>query len=413
MKKTGTERTLPRRSATRSIRLKRLPWDDWIPGVLSRGQMHRLIKSGQIDGAIKEAADYSSIDLHLANEAYVLRFGSVKPFGDPYCASLKNLHLVRLLPDESNGIYTLIARKTYLFRLKERIGHLRRTPIFGRATAKSSIGRMDVLARLVVDGMDEYEGFDPEMISSGDMFVEITPMTFNVRVRAGSPITQLRLFKGHPNDCRINGTHLFRTVLSADDGEMMGTLSVDLTPVKIAQNEVAAFCASRQPQGSEAFPLWKQPEAIRPKPWKHWQFRQSDANLRLRIQKNRFYIIRSHEKIWLPGGVAVYCRASDETIGEMRIHYAGFVHPFFGGERDDNQRGTPLIFEVRGHDVDVSLRHREKMARLEFYRMSEDCAKLSTGSTAAYASQTLKLSQFFGMWPSNARVGNDGTVVPK
>lgn len=34
-------------------------------------------------------------------------------------------------------------------------------------------------------------------------------------------------------------------------------------------------------------------------------------------------------KLWKLG-VAVYCRPSDETIGEMRIHYAGFVHPGFG-----------------------------------------------------------------------------------
>jgi hypothetical protein len=47
-----------------------------------------------------------------------------------------------------------------------------------------------------------------------------------------------------------------------------------------------------------------------------------------------------------------------------------------------------VIFEVRGHDIDVSLRDCEKMARLEFYRMSEDC--VSEPEDSQYDNQTLK-----------------------
>jgi deoxycytidine triphosphate deaminase len=97
-------------------------------------------------------------------------------------------------------------------------------------------------------------------------------------------------------------------------------------------------------------------------------------------------------------GIAVYCRAIDETIGEMRIHYAGFAHPFFGRERADRQTGTPLIFEVRGHDVKVTLTDGEKMARLIFYRMSEDCRlpkQKTRRQKSGYENQTLKLSEFF------------------
>ena len=43
---------------------------------------------------------------------------------------------------------------------------------------------------------------------------------------------------------------------------------------------------------------------------------------------------------------------------------------FFGKNRKDKKEGTPLILEVRGHDVNVSLQDKEKMARLIFYRMS-------------------------------------------
>jgi dCTP deaminase len=103
--------------------------------------------------------------------------------------------------------------------------------------------------------------------------------------------------------------------------------------------------------------------------------------------------------------VAVYCRATDETIGEMRIHYAGFVHPFFGRERSDDTIGTPLIFEVRGHDLPVILNNEEKMAQLEFYRMSEDCEPdeevkkpVTVEGSQDYREQTLQLSKFFADW---------------
>jgi hypothetical protein len=57
--------------------------------------------------------------------------------------------------------------------------------------------------------------------------------------------------------------------------------------------------------------------------------------------------------------------------------------------------GTPLIFEVRGHQVNVSLRHGERLANLTLYRMSENAKP----EKSDYGTQTLKLSGFFSKWP--------------
>jgi hypothetical protein len=53
---------------------------------------------------------------------------------------------------------------------------------------------------------------------------------------------------------------------------------------------------------------------------------------------------------------------------------------------------------VRGHDVDANLIHGEKMARMTFYRMSEDAVPDQDTNKQAYNEQTLKLSTFFGDW---------------
>jgi hypothetical protein len=65
---------------------------------------------------------------------------------------------------------------------------------------------------------------------------------------------------------------------------------------------------------------------------------------------------------------------------------------------------------VRGHQVDVSLGNDEKMAKLQFYRMSQDCIEKKK-KRSPYDEQSLKLSDFFDSWPKKLRkVGNDGTV---
>ena len=123
-------------------------------------------------------------------------------------------------------------------------------------------------------------------------------------------------------------------------------------------------------------------------------------------------VSRSKERISLPQGVAVYCQAMDETLGEMRIHYAGFVHPFFGIERGDEKKGTPLIFEVRGHNVKVNLTDGETLARLVFYRMSEDCKK-EKNDNQDYNEQELTLSKFFEPWPKQLSRDSSNIVTEK
>jgi dCTP deaminase len=389
----------------------RHPWDDWIPGVLNQSQLTKLCQEGYVTGVDTEsnAVDLSSIDLSLSDSAFEMKDGSVKPSGQfDYDHLLKNNKLAKELRPEPDGTFLLKSKTTYVFKLRERLSRLVDSSIYGQATAKSSIGRVDVLSRLIVDGMDTYECFEPERLkgASGNMYVEITPITFHVRVKRGIPITQLRLFYGKPEDVQISSRELFRTVLEGP-GARDGSLTVHLENEQRGGIPVAAFCARSEGSIDEAVPLWVD-KGREPDPCKYWRFQEVKES-RLKIEKEQFYILRSKEKIAVPPGIAIYCRASDETIGEMRIHYAGFVHPWFGLLRNDGTVGTPLIFEVRGHQVHVSLADGEKMANLIFYRMSQDAARPDEAEDA-YGKQTLKLSKFFAEWPEKLKRNDDGTV---
>lgn len=396
------------------------PWDDWIPGVLNRSQVRKLCEQQYIERVDKsyKAIGHSSIDLSLSESAYRMTQGSVKPSASTsYESILRDSELTEEHPANGDDTFTLKAKETYVFKLRERLSRLVDSQIYGHATAKSSIGRVDVLVRLIVDGMDTYESFEPKRLAgfSGDMYVEVTPITFDVKVKPGNFLTQLRLFYGKPDNVEIkNSDELYQTVLTGP-GAKYGTLSVDLENESYGGYQVAAFLAKNRAGSEDAIPLWVE-DGKKSDPCKYWRFKESNGR-RLKIEKEQFYLLKSKEKIAVPPGIAIYCRASDETIGEMRIHYAGFVHPLFGLRRDQG-RGTPLIFEVRGHQVDVTLADKEKMANLRFFRMSEDCndeEELPGGTKvkvppSPYENQTLKLSDFFEKWPANLKVDKDGNV---
>lgn len=389
------------------------PSDEWAPGALNRRQMNQLLQTH--DGFITYSGKapkvgHSSMDLTLSSEAYEMLRGSVKPYTSPYIWSItKSAELAKSHEPLSDGSFELTRQKTYVFRLQERLeANLRNSKvIYGQATAKSSVGRVDVLARLIVDGMKTYEKFDPAGLEmgSGEMYLEITPITFNVRVRPGDSLSQLRLFYGKPHDAEVQGKELCNTIFRSPGNEE-GSLSVSLSVAEIGEPSGAkragvAIRSKPWADGRTAVPLWETDH--KPDPCDYWNIEAADEQHRLYIEKDSFYILRSKEKLYVPKAIAIYCRASDETMGEMRIHYAGFVHPYFGLFREDGTQGTPLIFEVRGHQVPVILADGEKMANLIFYRMSEDAPELSEDEkkreAEGYGSQSLTLSKFFANWP--------------
>lgn len=417
------------------------PWEKWIPGILCKRQIGQLCEEGyiKIEAPIEDMLDESAIDLSLSREAFWMKAGSVKPtVSEAYEHLIRKNGLADQLLPARDDTFFLHARNTYVFKLRERLHRaLAGSHLYGQATAKSSVGRVDVLARLIVDGMDTYERFDPAALDNqnGEMYLEITPMTFSVRVREGTSLSQLRFCYGKLNECEMHSEQLHNTILEGP-GRNGGCLTVDLSAARIRNVEAAAFCANPPEDPEDSIRLWEEDGVLKPDPCKYWKFVHAGKGNRLEIEQEKFYILRSKERITVPNGVAIYCRASDETIGEMRIHYAGFVHPMWGLRREDKKIGTPLIFEVRGHQVNVSLADTERLANLTFYRMSEDAvldralysevgkvnqlrdnpmepesSKKSADKTRSkYEDQTLQLSKFFGAWPPKLKEKSDGTV---
>lgn len=392
------------------------PWDEWAPGVLNQKQIRKLLDAEVIRTSIdrdvfKSDQGPSSFDLHITDEGYELLEGTIKPtpggnYEEDY---LQNTRFAERKSLDSDGSFQLNRGTAYVFRLAESLPGIRGTKFYGHATGKSSIGRVDVLARLVVDGMDVYDSVDPDMVK-GDLFVEVTPITFNILLRPGDALNQLRIIYGDPKYSIITENKEIEIYADTtlNNKIKFNILRVNLENEIVGGIPVAAFRAKNiddfDPNTNPSLDISTGSDKI--DPCLYWDLRPSVKGPVLTIRRDRFYILQSVEKILLPPLVAVYCRAMNEAMGEMRIHYAGFVHPYFGSESEDGL-GTPLIFEVRGHSVDVTLRHEEKLAEIDYYRMSDKPDPQPT----PYDKQTLKLSKFFSEWPDKLiPIGDEGAV---
>jgi dCTP deaminase len=86
----------------------------------------------------------------------------------------------------------------------------------------------------------------------------------------------------------------------------------------------------------------------------------------------------------------------DPSMGEFRIHYAGFFDPGFGWSSEEQSGGSHAVLEVRSHDVPLLLEHGQVVARLNYERLLARPTKLYGGDIgSSYQSQHLTLSKQF------------------
>jgi dCTP deaminase len=371
---------------------------DFRPGVLCKNQLKYLAKKNIILNSNMDEEAESAFDLHLGNKYWEMK-GSIKGIhkSSPYIQILENRTFCTG-PLKLSGKLELKKRKTYIFEIAERLefpSNINKR-LCCRSTGKSSIGRLDVLTRLITDNSQAYDVVPED--NPGALYLEVTPITFNVVVEPGLTLNQLRIYYGDlalneikPEQIKKN---LWGTVIVNNDGAVMPEdidyLTLNLDPVEFGNNR-DKFIAFKAKNNETPIDLTSN---VKVNPELFWEGIKPNTFNCIPIKKDEFYILRSKERFKLPKDIAVYCQAVSEELGEIRIHYAGFAHPGFGLFRDNDKKGAPLIFEVRGHTLNTFLRNGERLAIIKYYRMSatESIKKPS------YTDQELKLSKYFEDW---------------
>ena len=370
---------------------------DMRPGILPRHYLEEL-RDKVLFNASKIKA--SSLDLHLAQDIWEMK-GSLRLRPDLTFSQVSDDPAFVLDSCRLSKGKTLKPKTTYIIKLKEHFRNNHGYELYGQATGKSTIGRLDVLTRLIVDGSPHYDILPKDY--NGPLYVEVTPISFPVVVKEGLALNQLRLFRGEDNMSRIGGTQIPLYPRLTDSTGDPEELHLDLSAVAKCDKEVIAFTTKSDvfAEDSDKIDLSKLGTI---NPWHYWEFVQPNEQPYIEIKRDRFYILRSKERFYLPSDVGVYCQAITENLGEIRIHYAGFVHPGFGLYRID-KNGAPLMFEVRGHTVDAFLNDGELLAKIMFFRTSSEVEfsdkEIEKMRKDAYNNQELQLSKYFKPWETS------------
>lgn len=273
----------------------------------------------------------------------------------------------------------------YVVELGERV----RLPaeIYGAANPKSSTGRVDVFVRLVTDygaAFDEIRaGYE------GPIYAEISPRTFSIIVREGTSLNQLRLKRG---DCRVSDYAMLALhaetplVDAAADIEAGVGLSVRLAgrpgeTVGWRARRHAALIDMDAPGALDAEDYFESVPAPR--------------SGYIILDPDEFYILASKEALTVPPDFAAEMTAINPSLGEFRVHYAGFFDPGFGWSANGSN-GSRAVLEVRSHDAPFVLEDGQLVARLAYERMAARPGRIyGEDLRSNYQGQGLKLSKHF------------------
>jgi len=111
------------------------------------------------------------------------------------------------------------------------------------------------------------------------------------------------------------------------------------------------------------------------------------------LDPNDFYVLVTREAIRVPPTFAAEMVAYDATVGEFRVHYAGFFDPGFGW---DAPTGAKAVLEVRSHEVPFMLEHGQTVGWLRYEPMAAAPDRLYGANIgSSYQSQSLRLAKQF------------------
>jgi dCTP deaminase len=339
------------------------------------------IEAGQIQPA--------SLDLRLGRRAWRVKASFLPGARSTVQAKIEALAMHEFELGEAGAV--LETGCVYIVELMESLALRSRTSAV--ANPKSSIGRIDVFTRLITDHGPEFDRVRPNY--AGPLYAEISPRTFSILVRAGDRLNQIRIKRGTP--------------LSSDDAMRRLHERDGLTDPEIDAREirrgvpVTVDLAAGNGDGIIGYRARKHAGLIDLARLDHypveefWQPIRARADQSLVLDPDAFYILASKEAVRVPPDHAAEMLAYDTSIGEFRVHYAGFFDPGFGHAEVDAE-GTRAVLEVRSHEVPFVLEDGQRVGRLIYERLLARPDQLYGSAIGSnYQHQGLRLSKHFSL----------------
>jgi dCTP deaminase len=345
-------------------------------GVLPSQLLRGAIDAGWIDsGDYKIPADSvqpASLDLHLGEVAYRTRC-SFLPDDETVEQKLKLYKEDEIdLRDEGAVLET---KRPYIIPLIEQLALP--SDVRARTNPKSSTGRLDVFTRVITDHSYRFDEIAPGY--QGQLYLEVVPLSFTVKVRHKLSLNQVRLIKGREatlTDDELRQWHEREPLLLRDG------VPVPADEFATANGLFLSLDLRGDPTGRVGYrskdyaPLLDMSHVDRYEPVDYWEPVHREAGDRIVLAPEKFYLLLSDESVVVPPALAAEMTAFDPTSGELRTHYAGFFDPGFGFDRAGTTHGSRAALEVRAHDVPFMIENRQRVCKLTFERMAMEPERL-------------------------------------
>ena len=365
-------------------------------GLLPRQEIRNLVHrkvlraTQELDEAQFQPA---SLDLRLGPRAYRVR-ASFLP--GPNRTVEEKLSELTYDPIDLGEGAVLEKGCVYVVELLE---HLRLPEtIAALANPKSSTGRLDVFTRLIADRSEVFDSVPGGY--EGRLYAEISPRSFSVKLRKGSRLNQIRFRRRNSqqdeltefrlSDRQLRDLHQRSPIV---DGELQvrNGLVLHIELGGIGPDRLIGYRAQRHTDLIDIDRIGEY------KFEDFWEAVRARGDRRLILDPNEFYILASKERLHIPSHLAAEMVPIDPTMGEFRVHYAGFFDPGFGSTAG-GQPGSRAVLEVRSHEVPFILDDGQMVCRLAYEDMAGEPDSLyGQIGTSNYQGQELKLSKHFRM----------------
>lgn len=360
-------------------------------GVLPSQGIRGLVQGGHIPATPRvedRQIQPASLDLRLGHEAHRLQASFLPGSRSRVESTLADLSMAKL--DLSHP--TVLEKGcVYLVKLMEEL-HLP-DQLSAKANPKSTTGRLDIFTRLITDYGGAFEHVQQGY--SGPLYAEIVPRTFSVVVRQGLSLSQIRFIRGDPRQTETQLRNLDKEErLVYLDAVSPGTAVVRDGGVELSVSlRRGRDVDARAYRGKRNTPLVDLEGRYDPEPF--WDMIRDCPEDRLILNPGDFYVLASRENVRVPCGYAAEMVPFDPSVGEFRIHYAGFFDPGFG-YGDGTITGTRAVLEVRAHETPFVIEHGQVVGRLIYSRMLDVPEKIyGTSIGSSYQRQDLALSKQF------------------
>ncbi|GAC1327938.1 MAG: 2'-deoxycytidine 5'-triphosphate deaminase [Beijerinckiaceae bacterium] len=365
-------------------------------GLLSLQRLKTMVGRGMIvatQGIEDSQLQPASLDLRLGPKAYRVRASFLPGKDKTVQEKLDGLKSSEFSLEGDGAI--LEKGYVYVVPLLEHVALPE--SIAGVANPKSSTGRLDIFTRLITDRSEVFDKVEPSY--HGALYAEISPRSFSVRVRKGSRLNQIRFRRLHSKqfqrsdfaikDRLLRERHKHRPLVD-------GALNVRgglILRVALSEETLGNNCVGYRAQ--------KHTDVIDVDCVDHYNIRDFWEPLpprddkKLILDPGEFYILASSERIHIPPDLAAEMVPIDPSMGEFRVHYAGFFDPGFGFSTTGFP-GSRAVLEVRSHEVPFFLEDGQVIGRLVYEEMADEPETLyGQNASSNYQGQSLKLSKHF------------------